>query len=51
VLVLTFAVTTIEVSTVVSMVLHGDDNPTLARESVFPTVMIVCIGHKSVAED
>lgn len=43
-LVLTFAVTTIEVSIIVSMMLHGDNNPTLARESVFSTVMIVCCG-------
>jgi Ca2+:H+ antiporter len=43
-LVLTFAVTTIEVSIIVSMMLHGPDNPTLARESVFSTVMIVCCG-------
>ncbi|HEY6632616.1 MAG TPA: ionic transporter [Rhizobiaceae bacterium] len=43
-LVLTFAVTTIEVSVIVSMMLHGDNNPTLARESVFSTVMIVCAG-------
>jgi Ca2+:H+ antiporter len=43
-LVLTFAVTTIEVSVIVSMMLHGANNPTLARESVFSTVMIVCGG-------
>ncbi|GLS23526.1 sodium/calcium exchanger membrane protein [Labrys miyagiensis] len=43
-LVLTFAVTTIEVSIIVSMMLHGENNPTLARESVFSTVMIVCTG-------
>ncbi|MDQ2634461.1 MAG: ionic transporter [Pseudomonadota bacterium] len=43
-LVLTFAVTTIEVTVIVSMMLHGDNNPTLARESVFSTVMIVCGG-------
>ena len=43
-LVLTFAVTTIEVSVIVSMMLHGENNPTLARESVFSTVMIVCGG-------
>jgi Ca2+:H+ antiporter len=43
-LVLTFAVTTIEVSVIVSMMLHGANNPTLARESVFSTVMIVCTG-------
>jgi Ca2+:H+ antiporter len=43
-LVLTFAVTTIEVSIIVSMMLNGENNPTLARESVFSTVMIVCCG-------
>lgn len=43
-LVLTLAVTTIEVSVIVSMMLHGENNPTLARESVFSTVMIVCGG-------
>ncbi len=43
-LVLTLAVTAIEVSIIVSMMLHGDSNPTLARESVFSTVMIVCSG-------
>jgi Ca2+:H+ antiporter len=43
-LVLTLSVTTIEVSIIVSMMLHGANNPTLARESVFSTVMIVCCG-------
>jgi Ca2+:H+ antiporter len=43
-LVLTFAVTAIEVSIIVSMMLHGENNPTLARESVFATVMIVSTG-------
>jgi Ca2+:H+ antiporter len=43
-LVLTFSVTTIEVSIIMSMMLHGANNPTLARESVFSTVMIVCCG-------
>ncbi|RXF67432.1 calcium:proton antiporter [Hansschlegelia zhihuaiae] len=43
-LLLTFAVTTIEVSIILSMMLHGENNPTLARESVFSTVMIVCSG-------
>jgi len=43
-LVLTFAVTVIEVSLIVAMMLHGDNNPTLARESVFSTVMIICGG-------
>ena len=43
-LVLTIAVTAIEASVIVSMMLHGTNNPTLARESVFSTVMIVCAG-------
>ena len=43
-LVLTFAVTAIEVSIIISMMLHGENNPTLARSSVFSTVMIVCSG-------
>ncbi|MDF2119416.1 ionic transporter [Roseiarcaceae bacterium H3SJ34-1] len=43
-LLLTFAVTTIEVSVIVSMMLKGANNPSLARESVFSTVMIVCTG-------
>ncbi|PBB39492.1 ionic transporter [Mesorhizobium sp. WSM3868] len=43
-LVLTFAVTAIEVSIIVSMMLHGENNPTLARESVFSTVMIISTG-------
>jgi Ca2+:H+ antiporter len=43
-LVLTFAVTAIEVSIIVSMMLHGENNPTLARESVFSTVLITSTG-------
>lgn len=43
-LVLTLAVTTIEVSIILSMMMHGGNNPTLARESVFSTVMIICTG-------
>ncbi|OYR12230.1 calcium:proton antiporter [Brucella thiophenivorans] len=43
-LILTLAVTCIEVSIIISMMLHGENNPTLARESVFSTVMIVCSG-------
>ena len=35
-LVLTLAVTTIEVSVIVAMMLHGENNPTLARESSSP---------------
>jgi Ca2+:H+ antiporter len=43
-LLLTFAVTAIEASVIVAMTLNHTDNPTLARESVFSTVMIVCAG-------
>ncbi len=43
-LVLTIAVTAIEASVIVSMMMHGTNNPTLARESVFSTVMIVSAG-------
>ena len=42
--VLTLAVTIIEVAIVTSMMLHGENNPTLAREAVFSVVMIVCTG-------
>ena len=43
-LVLTLSVTVIEVSVLVSMMLHGENNPTLAREAVLSTVMFVCTG-------
>ncbi|QJP13988.1 ionic transporter [Starkeya sp. ORNL1] len=43
-LVLTLSVTVIEASVIVSVMLSGVPNPTLARESVFSTVMIVCAG-------
>jgi Ca2+:H+ antiporter len=43
-LVMTIAVTTIEVAIVISLMLHGENNPTLAREAVFSVVMIVCTG-------
>jgi Ca2+:H+ antiporter len=43
-LVLTVAVTAIEASVIVSVMLQGAPNPALARESVFSTVMIVCGG-------
>ncbi|MDI6025171.1 ionic transporter [Corticibacterium sp. UT-5YL-CI-8] len=44
-LVLTLAVTAIEASVIVSVMMHGaNKNPTLARESVFSTVMIVSCG-------
>src|SRR3954469_2822054 len=43
-LVMTLAVTTIEVSIIASHMLHGENNPTLAREAVFSVVMITCTG-------
>ena len=43
-LLLTIAVTIIEVSIIVSVMLHGEPNPYLAREAVFSVVMIVCTG-------
>ena len=43
-LLLTLSVTTIEVSIIVSMMLNGTGNPTLAREAVFSAVMLVCSG-------
>ncbi|MEI9900649.1 MAG: hypothetical protein WDN31_11605 [Hyphomicrobium sp.] len=41
-LVLTISVTAIEASVIVSVMLVGEPNPAIARESVFSTVMIVC---------
>ncbi len=41
---LTVAVTTVEVAVIISMMLIGENNPTLARETVFATVMIACAG-------
>ncbi|MEW6122541.1 MAG: ionic transporter [Pseudomonadota bacterium] len=43
-LVLTFSVTLIEVSVLVSLMMHGENNPTLAREAVLSTVMFVLTG-------
>lgn len=43
-LLLTMAVTTIEVSLICFVMLHGENNPTLARESVFSVVMLVASG-------
>ncbi|WP_330082636.1 ionic transporter [Methylocystis iwaonis] len=43
-LVLTIAVTIIEVAIMSSMTTHGSDNPTEAREAVFSAIMIVCNG-------
>lgn len=43
-LVLTISVTIIEVAIMASMVEHGSDDPTEAREAVFSAIMIVCNG-------
>lgn len=43
-LVLTIAVTIIEVSIMASMIEHGNEDPTEAREAVFSAIMIVCNG-------
>ena len=43
-LLLTIAVTAIEVSLITFVMLHGENIPTLARESVFSVVMIVMTG-------
>jgi len=43
-LVLTLAVTVIEVALIVSMTLGGPGNPVLARDTVFSVIMIVCNG-------
>ncbi len=43
-LVLTISVTIIELAIMTSMVAHGADDPTEAREAVFSAIMIVCNG-------
>lgn len=43
-LVLTFSVVIIEVALLASIMLHGDNNPTLARDAMFATLMIVLNG-------
>jgi Ca2+:H+ antiporter len=43
-LVLTIAVTTIEVALLASITLHGGANPTLARDTMFATLMLVLNG-------
>ncbi len=43
-LLLTIAVTIIEVAAMTSMIAHGADDPTEAREAVFSAIMIVCNG-------
>jgi Ca2+:H+ antiporter len=43
-LVLTIAVTVIEVALILSIMLAGEGQPTLARETVFAVIMLVCNG-------
>lgn len=43
-LVLTVAVTVIELALILSIMLAGDGQPTLARETVFSVIMVVCNG-------
>ena len=43
-LVLTIAVTVIEVALILSIMLAGEGQPTLARETVFSVIMLVCNG-------
>ena len=43
-LVLTVAVTVIEVALILSIMLAGDGRPSLARETVFSVIMVVCNG-------
>ncbi len=43
-LILTLAVTVIEVVTIATMMLHGANNPTLVRDTLFAVVMIVLNG-------
>ena len=43
-LLLTVAVTFIEVTSIAAIMLHGENNPTLARDTVFAVVMIVLNG-------
>ena len=43
-LVLTVAVTVIEVALILSIMLAGEGQPTLARETVFAVIMVVCNG-------
>ena len=43
-LVLTLSVIVIEVSLLASIMLHGENNPTLARDAMFATLMIVLNG-------
>jgi Ca2+:H+ antiporter len=48
-LVLTLSVTVIEVSLMASIIMHGENNPTLARDVMFSTLMIVLNGMVGLA--
>jgi Ca2+:H+ antiporter len=48
-LVLTISVITIEVSLMAAIILHGENNPTLARDAMFATLMTVLNGMVSTA--
>ncbi len=43
-LILTLSVTVIEVTSISAVMLHGDSNPTLARDTLFAVVMIILNG-------
>jgi Ca2+:H+ antiporter len=43
-LILTLAVTSIEVCSISTIMLHGENNPTLARDTVFAVIMIILNG-------
>ena len=43
-LVLTFSVTTIEVLSISAVMLHGENNPTLVRDTLFSVVMVILGG-------
>src|SRR5262245_31334433 len=48
-LILTFAVTSIEVSVISSIMLHGANEPTLARDTMFAVLMIILNGMVGLA--
>jgi Ca2+:H+ antiporter len=43
-LILTLSITTIEVISITAIMLHGDNNPTLARDTLFAVTMIILNG-------
>ncbi len=43
-MILTLAVTTVEVVTITAVMLHGANNPTLARDTLFAVIMIILNG-------